>query len=177
MERRRSLTSVQSYYADLLNWEASMVDPRVYFSTHAVNHFYALLAALDLIMQEGLTERFARHERLARGFRAGMAALGFDSLAGREYLAPTLSVLAYPEHIPDEPFRTALSERGVVAAGCLGAFKGRGVRFGHMGNISEREIVQALEAVAAALRALGATRVGDGVEAARRSMAQEVSVR
>lgn len=168
MERRRSLPSIPTYYADLLNWEASMADPQVYFSTHAVNLFYALLAAVEIIAAEGLSARFARHERLARAFRAGMTALGFTSLTAHPYLAPTMSVQAYPNGVQDDSFRGLLAEHGVVAAGCLGEFKGRGARFGHMGNISETEILQALGAVESTLAELGSGATpGAGVQAAQ----------
>lgn len=155
LARRRELGRINSYYADLLNWEASMADPKVYFSTHAVNLFYALEESLAIIEREGLRERFERHECQADAFRAGMRALGFVSLADADYLAPTLSVLAYPDGIEDESFRAALAARGVVAAGCLGAFKGRGVRFGHMGNISASDVLAALLAVEQTLSDLG----------------------
>lgn len=172
MERRRALARVPAYYADLLNWEASMADPTVYFSTHAVNLFYALHAAVEIIAREGLTERFARHERLARGFRAGAHALGFDPLTDTRYLAPTLSVLAYPSGVEDEQFRSELSNRGVVAAGCLGQFRGRGGRFGHMGNISEAEILQTIGAIESTLLELGVSvENGTGLGAAQDAMA------
>jgi aspartate aminotransferase-like enzyme len=151
LERRRQLGRISAYYADLLNWEASMRDPRVYFSTHSVNLFYGLKAGLSIALEEGLEERFSRHLRLAAGFREGMQAYGFSSLTREAHLAPTLSVLAYPDGVDDLQFRERLAERGVVAAGCFGEFKGRGLRFGHMGNISDGEIERALTAVRQAL--------------------------
>jgi aspartate aminotransferase-like enzyme len=172
-QRRRALPRVTSYYADLLNWEASMADPQVYFSTHAVNLFYALRAAIEIILGEGLNERYDRHERLARGFRAGAEAIGLSSLTGWRYLAPTMSVLAYPTDVPDERFRSELGRRGVVAAGCLGEFKGRGVRFGHMGNIDQAEIVQTIAAIEDTLLALGRDiEPGAGLAAAQRAMSR-----
>jgi aspartate aminotransferase-like enzyme len=167
-ERRRELRRVAAYYADLLNWLPSMQSPATYFSTHAVNLFYALRVGLGLIRAEGLATRFTRHLLLASAFRAGMEALGFRLLANPACLAPTLSVLAYPEGIEDESFRSALSERGIVAAGCLGEFKGVGIRFGHMGNIGRGEILQALAAVEDALQQLGVlVGPGAGVAAAQ----------
>lgn len=148
LDRRRSLAGIHAYYADLLKWEASMADPRQYFSTHAVNLFYALHVALERIEREGLTDRFARHREMARRFRDGMAELGFQSLTREKYLADTLSVLAYPTGVDDEDFRDALVNRGVVAAGCLGTWKGRGVRFGHMGNMELEDIERGVRAVA-----------------------------
>jgi aspartate aminotransferase-like enzyme len=147
MERRRSIKRVPSYYADLLNWEASMHDPKQYFSTHAVNLFYALDVALQRIADEGLAARIVRHDAMSKSFRAGMAALGFRPMTERAVLAPTLSVLAYPRGLEDQPFRDALAARGVIAAGCLGPWKGIGVRFGHMGNTSMGDIETGLRAV------------------------------
>lgn len=147
MQRRRELERVSTYYADFLNWEPVMLDPRVYFSTHAVNLFYALKAALDVILSEGLERRFARHCALARSFRNGMTALGFGSLTDEAYLAPTMSVARYPSGLADAEFLPNLSGNGVVAAGCLGAFQGKGARFGHMGNITHEDVLQALAAV------------------------------
>jgi aspartate aminotransferase-like enzyme len=168
LARRRQMPAIASYYADLLNWLPSMEDPTVYFSTHAVNLFYALRAALELIRNEGLERRFARHDLQARAFRAGAEALGFRPLTDPRHLAPTLSVLRYPEDISDEEFRAELSRRGVVAAACLGEFNGIGVRFGHMGNIGDAEIVQALWGMESTLRALNVRiKSGAGVAAAQ----------
>jgi aspartate aminotransferase-like enzyme len=152
LARRRSLSNVPSYYADLLNWEASMADPQVYFSTHAVNLFYGLQEGLALVLSEGPSERFKRHEQLADCFRREMAALGFEPLTAPQRLSPTLSVLAYPDGVDDVRYRAALGERGVVAAGCLGGFKGRGLRFGHMGNITRTEIDRTVQAAKGALQ-------------------------
>lgn len=151
LSRRRSIARVPAYYADLLNWEASMADPRKYFSTHAVNLFYALDVALARIRTEGLEVRFARHRSMAELFRREMAALGFIPLTDAQVLSPTLSVLAYPEEVVDQDFRAALATRGVIAAGCLGAWTGRGVRFGHMGNLTESELQTGLKAIATVL--------------------------
>jgi alanine-glyoxylate transaminase / serine-glyoxylate transaminase / serine-pyruvate transaminase len=155
MERRRRLGRIAAHYADLLNWEPSMRDPRVYFSTHAVNLIYALRAGLKIVLQEGLEARFARHMRQANAFRGGMQSYGFSSLAERNYLAATLSVLEYPDAVDDQQFRDRLAERGVVSAGCLGEFRGRGLRFGHMGNIREVDLLQALLSVGRALSDCG----------------------
>jgi aspartate aminotransferase-like enzyme len=155
MDRRRGLDRVSTYYADFLNWEPAMLDPQVYFSTHAVNLFYALKAALDVILEEGLDQRYARHCALARSFRAGVSALHFTLLTGEQFLAPTMSVAAYPAGIDDSRFLAPLSRHGVVAAGCLGAFRGKGARFGHMGNITHDDVLRALDAVERVLKDAG----------------------
>jgi aspartate aminotransferase-like enzyme len=129
-----------------------------------------LSAAVDIIQHEGLDARFARHACLGPMFRAGMAALGFSPFTAPSCLAPTLSVLRYPEGVTDTDFREELAQRGVIAAGCLGDFKGRGVRFGHMGNITSTEILQALSAIEGALVDVGhMVQPGDALVAAQRT--------
>jgi alanine-glyoxylate transaminase / serine-glyoxylate transaminase / serine-pyruvate transaminase len=167
LTRRHEIDRVPAYYADLANWEASMSDPKVYFSTHAVNLFYALQAALEIVRSEGLDTRFARHQHLGSAFRAGMEVFGFTPLTRSVVLAPTLSVVAYPSGVHHEAFRSGLAQHGVIAAGCLGGFKGRGIRFGHMGNIGRREIEEALLAVGETLKDLGQeARSGAAVDSA-----------
>jgi aspartate aminotransferase-like enzyme len=168
LERRRSLGRVSAYYADLLNWEASMSSPQTYFSTHSVNLFYALGAALDIIAGEGSEKRYDRHRTLGAAFRAGVEALGFGLLTDGRFLAPTMSVVSYPDGVVDADFLAGLSRNGVVAAGCLGEFKGRGARFGHMGNLGPGELLRALAAVERTLHELGVdVPVGQGVAAAQ----------
>ena len=154
--RRRSIGRVPAYYADLLNWEPSMRDPRQYFSTHAVNLFYGLDVALQTILDEGIEQRFERHQRMAETFRSGMSELGFSPLTSSHVLAPTLSVLGYPDGVDDLAFRDRLAMRGVIAAGCLGSWRGRGIRFGHMGNMTVSDIETGLRAVESVMRDLQA---------------------
>lgn len=177
MERRRALRQAPGFYTDLLNWEPSMQDPQVYFSTHTVNLFYALLAGLEIIEREGLPNRFQRHDQLGRSFRAGMGALGFSSLTAPEFLSPTMSVLAYPRGVDDAAFRSILGAKGVVAAGCLGDFKGRGARFGHMGNITESDILRAVADIEATLDDLDIpVTLGSGVSGVRRAAAEPETI-
>jgi alanine-glyoxylate transaminase/serine-glyoxylate transaminase/serine-pyruvate transaminase len=177
MERRRGLRQPPGYYTDLLNWEPSMQDPLVYFSTHTVNLFYALLAGLEIIEREGLPARFERHDGLGSSFRAGMAALGFSSLTAPAYLSPTMSVLAYPEGVDDAAFRSLLSGKGVVVASCLGDFKGRGARFGHMGNITESDVLRGVAAIEATLDELDVPLTpGSGVANVRRALVEPEAV-
>lgn len=151
VQRRLDIGAITAYYADLSRWDASVDDPRVYFSTHAVSMLRALQVALQGIGIEGLDTRFARHGRLAGLLRAGMAELGFHPMTDPEFLAPTLSVLGLPDGVDDVALRSGMEERGVLIAGCIGPWAGRGVRVGHMGWIGRPEVERTVEAAAAAL--------------------------
>lgn len=149
--RRAQLGSVHSYYTDLARWDRSVDDPHVYFSTHAVSMLRALQVSLAGIVTEGFDERFGRHRRVAGALREGMGELGFAPLTDGELLAPTLSVLRLPEGVDDATLRGGMEERGVVIAPCFGPWAGLGVRIGHMGSITEREVARTVEAAAMAV--------------------------
>lgn len=150
-ERRAQLGSVQTYYADLARWDRSTDDPHQYFSTHAVSMLRALQVSLDSILAEGLEQRFERHRRVAGALREGMAELGFTPLTDDELLAPTLSVLRLPDGVDEGALRRRMEERGVVIAPTIGSWAGLGVRIGHMGSTTEREVARTVEAAAAAM--------------------------
>ena len=151
--RRDALGDIRAYYADLRRWDSSVDDPRKYFSTHSVSLLRALEASLDDIFAEGLPERYERHRRVAAMIRDGMGELGFVPLTDPASLAPTLSVLALPDGADDATLRAGMAERGVVIAGCLGPWSGRGVRIGHMGTATETEAARTIDAAAAVLGA------------------------
>ena len=151
VERRRSIGDVRAYYADLARWDPSVDDPRQYFSTHAVSLLRALEVSLEDVEAEGLPARYERHRRVAGALRHGMGELGFTPLTGADHLAPTLSVLRTPEGVSDVTLREGMEQRGVIVAPCLGPWRGRGIRIGHMGSVGEVEVARTLEAAAAVL--------------------------
>lgn len=153
--RRRSRGSVPAYYADVLRWLPVMQDPGKYFATPCVNEIVALAEALRILHDEGLTDRFARHGRVARAVRAGLDALGLRLFTDAGCRADTLSVVLLPEGVADAPFRKEVASRGVVIAGGLGPIAGKAVRIGHMGNIGAAEVVATLSAIEGSLAALG----------------------
>lgn len=155
LSRRESLGTVPSYYSDWKNWLPIMENPSLYFATPPVNLILALSESVKHILAEGLEARYARHERIGRSIRAGLAAIGVETVTAKEALAPTLTVAYYPAGVDCAAFRAKMEEYGVVVAGALGEIKGKAFRIGHMGNICITEIVKTLSSVERALMALG----------------------
>lgn len=155
MARRRAMPAIPAYYSDVLRWLPVMRDPAKYFSTPCVNEIRAFCEGTRIILEEGLEARFRRHELLARRIRVGLAALGFTFFTDPPFLAATLSVVAYPDGVDDRAFRAALDERGVVVAGGLAQTAGKVFRMGHMGNLTEGDVLFALDAAEGALGSLG----------------------
>ncbi|MDI9370784.1 MAG: alanine--glyoxylate aminotransferase family protein, partial [Synergistota bacterium] len=139
MERRAALGAIPESYVDFDKWLPVMHDPSKYWGTPAINLVWALKESIRIMKEEGLAERYARHERIAAAVASAMEAIGFKVAAERPFRASTLSVFFYPEGsgIEDAKFREILAEEGAQTAGCLGAFAGRGFRMGHMGNIDK----------------------------------------
>lgn len=169
IEKRK--TPVGFWYGDLRNWLPVMRDPSQYFATPPVNMIYALSEALKLILKEGLEERFRRHRIIAEAFRAAMDALNLKLVADRECAADTLTAVYYPNGVEDGKFRSEMKKRGIVVASTIGALKGRGFRVGHMGNISQNDIISMIGAIEATLRHMGYQFVyGAGLTAAQEKL-------
>lgn len=175
IERRRARAAIQAYYADILRWLPVMQDPSKYYSTPCVNEIVALAEALRMVHEEGLEARFARHQRIARAVRAGIAAAGLKLFTSADALADTLSVVYLPDGVADAAFRKEMSSRGIVIAGALGPIAGKAFRLGHMGNIGPGEVAKTLTALEESLRALGvAVRPGSALAAAAPILAESV---
>jgi aspartate aminotransferase-like enzyme len=166
MEKRRSMATVPAYYSDLLRWLPIMHDPSKYFSTPCVNEVRAFAEATRIILEEGVEERFERHDLYAEAIRSGLAALGFGFFTDPNYLAATLSVVRYPDGFDDKAFRAGLYANGVVVAGGLAQTLGRVFRMGHMGNLTSAQVRFAIGAVEKTLQGLGRPfKPGLGIEA------------
>ncbi len=169
MEKRRRLEAIPAYYSDLLRWLPIMHDPSKYFSTPCVNEIRSFYEGTKIILEEGMEERFERHDLFAKAIRTGLSALGFSFYTDPRFFSSTLSVVMYPEGIEDKAFRTGLYENGVVVAGGLAQTQGKVFRMGHMGNLTSTNVKFALEAVEKTLRSIGHDfHEGAGLDAASR---------
>lgn len=155
LARRKTLGTIPEYYVDFEKWLPIMENPAKYFATPAVNLVWAMKEATEIIKTEGLQARDARHHKNAQAIHKALEAVGFTILAKPECRADTLSVCIYPDGVDDAKFRAAMFDAGVVVAGALGAYAGKAFRLGHMGNIDQNTIVQALSAVERALKECG----------------------
>ncbi|MEO0321943.1 MAG: alanine--glyoxylate aminotransferase family protein [Myxococcota bacterium] len=167
MEARR--TPVQSWYLDtsLLRayWEGEG-GRRSYHHTAPVNMTYALREALQMVMEEGLEARFARHRAQHLALRAGLEALGLSYVPSRSL--PMLNCVRVPEGLDEAAARRRLlDDWGLEIGGGLGPFAGRAWRVGLMGaSCTRRHVDLALTALASVL-GRRAHEALDAAEAAR----------
>jgi aspartate aminotransferase-like enzyme len=117
--------------------------------TPAVSLLFGLQASLRLIMEEGLTNVFARHERLRDMVRRGASDLGYTPFAPDEIASRTVTALVPPEGTTAAEVIASLKHEGVVVAGGQGPLEGKIVRVGHMGFAREWDMAEVLGAMAA----------------------------
>jgi aspartate aminotransferase-like enzyme len=131
--------------------------------TPAVSLFYALQAGLRHMRREGLEHIFARHDRLARSTREGLADLDVRLVADPRFASPTVTAAWLPEGVNGKALLAALDERhGVVLAGGQGSLSGRIFRIGHMGWVDQSELDGVLHALKVELNASRATTAASG---------------
>lgn len=168
LERRNDLGKISAYYMDINRWLPIMREPGSgYFATHAVNMVNALHQGLKIILKEGLEERFRRHKRFALAFQTGLEELGFNILPSKEHRANTVSTVVYPSGIEDVSFRERLFQNGVLVSAGKGELAGKIFRLGHMGNITENEVVATLSIIERTLSEFNYNfKLGSGIGAA-----------
>ena len=93
----------------ILDWENAWRHDQPFPFTPSVAEINGLDAALDLYLDEGPEEVWARHALTAEACRAGVKAMGLEIWPAREEIAsPTTTAVKIPAGIDDE----ALADRG-----------------------------------------------------------------
>jgi len=120
--------------------------------TPAISLFYALYTTLDLILNEGLNNIFARHARVAQIAREGIKSLGLSLFPEEDYASNTVTAVKTTDNI-DIPklIKVLREEHDVVIAGGQRKLAGKIFRIGHLGSVYEDDIRSVLEALNKAL--------------------------
>jgi aspartate aminotransferase-like enzyme len=117
-------------------------------ATPAVSVLYGLDRALELILDEGLPNVFARHERLARYLRRELRTLNLNPLTADECASHTLTAVEVPEGMEAAELIDDLRlQYGIVIAGGQGPLAGRILRIAHMGYVTQRHLDELLAAL------------------------------
>ncbi|MCU0551015.1 MAG: alanine--glyoxylate aminotransferase family protein [Leptolyngbya sp. Prado105] len=142
------------YYLDLGKYRKSSAKDTTPF-TPAINLFYAMQAALRMMKAEGLESIFARHERLRQAARAAVKGLNLPLYAADECGSPAITAVM-PNGVDAEQIRSVMRKRFDIAlAGGQDDLKGKIFRIGHLGFVSDRDLLTAIAALEATLQELG----------------------
>lgn len=153
----RRTTKVGSWYLDVSMLRNYWGSDRVYHHTAPINMTYALREALLMVVEEGLEERFKRHEQNHRALRAGLEVMGLEYIPAHSLT--TLNAVRVPAGADDAAVRSRLlHEYGIEIGAGLGPFKGQAWRIGLMGHSStQRNVMLVLTALEAILSDQGLT--------------------
>lgn len=110
--------------------------------------YYAVDAALDLLLEEGMQNVYARHAHLAEFTRTRAQSLGFKLLPEPRFASPAVTALYPPEGVDaNQLIRRVRDEYAVEIAGGQGELKGKIIRIGHVGYAHQPDIEEALDAL------------------------------
>ena len=140
---------VDTWYLDLTLIRKYWLSDRTYHHTAPGPLIYALHEALRLIQQEGLQERFARHQKCGDLLKDGLRDLGLELFGDPENRLPMLTCVMIPDGVDDAAVRGRLLEDyGIEIVGGFGPLKGKAWRIGLMGySCSERNVHYLLAAL------------------------------
>lgn len=124
-------------WTETKNWLAKGQTP----FTPAVSVYYALDLALEKILDEGLSNVFARHARIAALTREQAKSMGFRIFGDERYASNAVTALYAPEGVDTEALRKAAREEyELIIGGGQGPMRGKIIRIGHLGWVKEQEI-------------------------------------
>jgi aspartate aminotransferase-like enzyme len=153
--------TIPRFYLDLGPYRKSTAKNTSPF-TPPVNLIFGLHAALGMMEREGLENIFARHQRLTQAIRAGIKALGLPLFAPDD-AASTAVTAVIPEGVDAEAIRSTMKKRyDISLAGGQDDLNGKIFRIGHLGFVSDRDMLTVMAALEGTLQTLGYEGVNPG---------------
>ncbi|MDJ0745414.1 MAG: alanine--glyoxylate aminotransferase family protein [Xenococcaceae cyanobacterium MO_167.B27] len=142
------------FYMDLGKYKKANLKASSPF-TPPVNLMYGLRVSLQMMQRESLESIFSRHQRLTNATRAAVKALGLKLFAADD-CASTAVTAVDPSPISAEDIRKIMSSKyNIALAGGQDHLKGKIFRIGHLGFVSDRDILAGIACLEATLMELG----------------------
>lgn len=172
----KSATIRRSYW----DWEEMLaINPSGYFPyTPATNLLYGLHEALDMLLEEGLENVFARHDRHAEATRRAVRAWGLEILClDPDEYSSVLTAVVMPEGHSADAFRKIVLERFNMSLGQgLSKVAGKVFRIGHLGDFNDLTLCGTLAGVEMGLGLAGIPHRKGGAQAAMDYLAESSAV-
>lgn len=133
---------VPNWYLDMSLLAKYWGQERVYHHTAPINTNYGLRECLRIVAEEGLAERWARHQHHAEMLWSGLAEIGLSCHVDQKLRLPTLTTVKIPDGVDGKAIaKRLLTEYNIEIAGGLGELGGKVWRIGLMGYNSRPENV------------------------------------
>jgi len=142
--KRAETIKDRGYYFDFIEFKKNQ-EQDMTPSTPVISHIYALRSKLDDIFEEGLENRFARHEKLNGLVADWVAKHGFEFFAAEGYRSKSLTCVKNNKNIDVAALIAKLKEKyHCVIDGGYGKIKGASFRISNMGDETEQTITDLL---------------------------------
>ena len=146
LERAASVSD-RGYYFDFCEFaknDAKHNTP----STPAIPHLYGLRERVEVIMAEGLEERYERHRENNRMVHEWGARHGFDLLPPEGFRSLSLSCFVTPGNLDQSGWiKSVIANHGFAINGGYGKIKGQTFRISNMGNETAETMQELLDAL------------------------------
>ena len=112
-------------------------------ATPSIPHLYGMQQQLNRIFQEGLDNRFRRHNEMAERVRS-WAREKFSLFPDEQFCSTTLTCVEKSGDLDIKRFQTRLLEKGYLISSGYGPLKERTFRVSHMGDLQMSDIEELL---------------------------------
>lgn len=139
--------------------------------TPAIPQVVALKDSLNMLLEEGRQNVYKRHYRMMQASRKALKALGLEMLvADDEHASRTVTAIKSPKNLEVGSLRSKMRNKyGVEIAGGQGKLSNDIFRIGHLGAITELDIITTIAALEMSLSELGLKlELGAGVSEAQK---------
>jgi len=155
LEAYKNSKIVKSYW----HWGQMLENNKLGFYpyTPAVNLLYGLNEAINMLLEEGLENVFARHKRHADATRLAVQAWGLEILAKNpEERSDSITAIMVPEGHDSDNLRKIIYDNYDMSLGTgLNKVKGKVFRIGHMGDLNDLMLAGTLAGVEMGLKQSG----------------------
>ncbi len=144
----------RGWYFDFVTLEKSL-KKNTTPATPAISLMRALGCQLEIIQAEGVSQRYARHARLAQRTQRWALEHGFELMAEPGYRSPTVTTVTNTRGISVRALNQFLATQDMEISNGYGIYKDKAFRIAHMGEVTETDLERLLTAIEAYLERVG----------------------
>lgn len=140
------------YYLDLRRYHHLSEEIAQTPFTPAVSNFFALDAALDELLKEGVSKRITHYRKINRRMRVALQSMGLELFTNSGHESHTITTLKVPAYITFDLLYEELKSRGYIIYACKQPLAGRYFQIANMGDLSDEMIQGFLDTLAHVLQ-------------------------
>jgi aspartate aminotransferase-like enzyme len=156
---RKNADKIHTRYLNLNVWAKAIVEMGSWGHPHPssmpTSIIVGLRKAVEIVLNEGLDNRYRRHQEVAKLTRDKLVEMGLELFPDRRYYSPTVSAPKVDSKWEKELRKQLVSSYDIMIGGGLGELTGKIIRIGHMGtSATVPKVMTTLTAMQAILKDL-----------------------